>query len=146
MRKDLNNIERKTGFITKIDTYHIWVSISKKSACTSCHAKEFCISTDCKNFEVCLERNGEDYYLGEEIEILAPNKVGFVAIFLAFVIPLLLLLFSIIVFQVFISSSLYLGLFTVSILSVYYLFIYLMRAKLKLVLKMYPQKITNDLQ
>ena len=73
----------------------ISVEIIVSSACSGCHAKSICIPSD-RRQEIITVKNTrqEEYRVGETVELLLETSAGNKAVVLAYVLPLLVLLFG----------------------------------------------------
>lgn len=123
MREDC--IEQK-GIVIKKQEDKITVKIEQKSTCASCHARGACTSLDKKDKEIDIKtKDVENYNIGDELVITISTKLGLKAVFIAFIIPLLLLVIalflSIKIFSLAQSLSAFISLIVVAI---YYFLIY----------------------
>ncbi|PKO99683.1 MAG: hypothetical protein CVU13_03925 [Bacteroidetes bacterium HGW-Bacteroidetes-8] len=120
------------GIITSIDINYITVEILNKSACSSCHAKGVCTLGDVKVKEVDVENTGFDTYeVGEKVNLLLKKTLGYRALWLSYLIPLLILLVLLISLSTVGFSELAVGLSIIGAISLYYIIIWLFRDKLK---------------
>ena len=108
------------GTVQKADNNSVIVCISAASACSACHAKGACILSDKK--EKIIEVMGKyDVKPGDTVTILMKRSMGYAALFLAYLLPLITV---IIVLSVLISINtpeLLAGLTSLAILIPYYL-------------------------
>ena len=123
MREDC--IEQK-GIVIKKQEDKITVKIEQKSTCASCHARGACTSLDKKDKEIDIKtKDVENYNIGDELVITISTKLGLKAVFIAFIIPLLLLVIalflSIKIFSLAQSLSAFISLIVVAI---YYFLLY----------------------
>lgn len=123
-------IEHK-GIIEKISGNQITVRIIQKSACSACHAKGACMAADSKEKLVNVSDSSGLYYEKELVVIEGKESIGYKAVLLAFAIPLIILITSLI------STSIYLdfnetkaALFSIISLAPYYFILYLFRNKM----------------
>lgn len=119
------------GIIERIEGNSVFVRIIQQSACAGCHAKSMCSAAESKVklIEV-IDYSGE-YHVNEEVIICGQSSLGLQAVFLAFVVPLVIVIGVIITgLQSGWSEgrSAFFGLLT---LVPYYGVLYLMRDKLK---------------
>ncbi len=120
------------GIITAIDIDYITVEILNKSACSSCHAKSVCILGDVKVKEVDVENTGFDTYeVGEKVNLLLKRTLGYRALWLSYLIPLIIFLVLLISLSNVGLSELVVGLSIIGSISLYYIVIWLFRDKLK---------------
>ncbi len=123
MREDC--IEQK-GIVIKKQEDKITVKIEQKSTCASCHARGACTSLDKKDKEIDIKtKDVENYNIGDELIITISTKLGLKAVFIAFIIPLLLLVIalflSIKIFSLAQSLSAFISLIVVAL---YYFLLY----------------------
>jgi sigma-E factor negative regulatory protein RseC len=120
------------GIITAIDIDYITVEIINKSACSSCHAKGVCTLGDVKVKEVDVENTGyQTYQVGEKVNLLLKRTLGYRALWLSYLVPLLILLVLLISLSTVGFSELAVGLSIIGAISLYYIIIWLFRDKLK---------------
>ena len=50
-------IERRIGIVRAVRPGEVIVRIQQQSACTGCHAKEFCCSTDCADRDITIRKD-----------------------------------------------------------------------------------------
>lgn len=90
-------IERRAGVVRTIRPGEVVVRIQQQSACTGCHAKEFCCSTDCADRDITIRTEQTNYQVGEAVVIEGKDSIGRLAVFLTFVVPLILFVSALIV-------------------------------------------------
>lgn len=139
---------RREGVVVSLSPGYVTVRIQQQSACAGCHARSWCVSSECAERELRLKTSGRTFALGEVVTITAEERVGRLAVVLAFVLPLLLLLGSLITMQAFLPQ-LSEGLQVVStlgLLSLYYLVLYAFREHLgkRLRLEVHPHSPAHD--
>lgn len=86
------HVQKREGVVCEINQGDVVVRLQQLSACTGCHAKEFCCSTDCAERYLRVPRQGETYEIGEKVLILGEDRLGRLAVFLSFVLPIFVLL------------------------------------------------------
>ena len=84
--------ERRSGVVVAVTPTEVTVKIQQLSACTGCHAKEFCTTADSQDRLLKIPTQGRHYELGQAVLVEARDSIGRRAILLAFLLPLLLLL------------------------------------------------------
>ena len=119
------------GRVIAIDQGCISVEFINKSACASCHAKSVCMASDEKIKVIQVENSMEyaDYNVGDIVNILLRKKMGFKAVWLFYVIPLLILMVLLLSLSALKTNELIIGAVIVALLSSYYFVIYLCRDK-----------------
>jgi sigma-E factor negative regulatory protein RseC len=124
-------IEHK-GVILSINPEIISVEILNKSACSSCSSKSACFLGEVEAKVVQIENSGYCFFEeGEEVNVILKRSLGFKALWLSYLVPLIILIVTLVI-----SSKLKLnepvtGLAIIGAIALYYLIIYLLRNKLK---------------
>lgn len=121
-----------SGIIKDIRGNEIQVSIINKSSCASCNLKGSCSVSDIqeKIIDVFVS-NPDDYSLGEGVDVYYKQSLGFRALFLGYLLPFIIMLFSMIIMVSLSDNELLAGLVSLSSLIPYYLLVYLTRNKIK---------------
>lgn len=87
-----------TGKIESINGQHVVVRIVQTSACLHCKIAAHCNSAESKEKLVDVwTRNAEQYAVGQEVDVIMSGKLGLKAVFLAFVLPVIIALAAIMV-------------------------------------------------
>ena len=87
-------VEQK-GIVIKKQEDKVIVKIEQKSTCSSCHARGACTSLDKKDKEIEIKtKDTQNYNIGDEVIITISTKLGMKAVFIAFVLPLILLVIA----------------------------------------------------
>ncbi len=89
-------IERRMGIVRAVRPGEVIVRIQQQSACTGCHAKEFCCSTDCADRDITIRKDIPHLQVGDTVVVEGRDSIGRIAVFLSFVIPILLFLSTLI--------------------------------------------------
>ena len=117
-----------------VDKDYISVEIVNKSACAACHAKGVCGASDeaVKVVEVAQDITTltEDYQVGETVNVVMSSAMGTQAIWLAYVVPLLVLMLSILVFSLCGAGEVLMGLGSLGAVALYYLGVFFYRKKI----------------
>jgi sigma-E factor negative regulatory protein RseC len=95
------------------------VRIVQTSACASCKAKAMCASAESVEKEIDAVSDGL-LAIGDEAEVLVAEKIGWKAIFLAYILPFVVLLGSVLVLNEFIKEELA-GTIALCAMGVYYI-------------------------
>ena len=108
------------------------VAIEQHSACSECHAAGLCTLSDVveKAVEV-PTRPFAAYNVGDEVEVVLKASMGFKAVWLAYFIPLIVLLAVILLLAWMGVGEVAAGLSGIGAVTVYYLLLWLFRGKLK---------------
>lgn len=123
MREDC--VEQK-GIVIKKQENKVVVKIEQKSTCSSCHARGACTSLDKKDKEIEIKsKDIANYNIGDEVIITISTKLGMKAVFIAFVLPLILIVVALFLsIKLFTLSQSLSALISLVVLSAYYFFLY----------------------
>jgi len=119
------------GIIERIEYPFIFVRILQQSACSGCHAKSACTAADSQIKTIEIEDYSGNFQENEKVNICGKYTTGLQAVLLAFILPLLLILFSLIIGNSLTNNEMVIGMVSFIILFPYYSIIYLIRNKLK---------------
>lgn len=120
------------GIIESINEDKVSVRILAKSACSSCHAKGACTMADVEEKIVEIENDHSiSLSTGEQVMVTMEESLGRKAVLLGYVLPLIVLLVSIVVFLSLMKHEGLAALLSLMMLVPYYLALYLFRKKLR---------------
>ena len=120
------------GRIVSITPEVTTVEIVSESACAACHAKGLCSLGDSKVKQVELPTRGWDNYsVGQEVSVVLRATMGHKAVWLAYVVPLIILVAVLLGILSAGGSELSAGLGAIGAVAVYYGVIWLMRERLR---------------
>ena len=135
-----NRVEHE-GRIVGISEDYINVEIVNKSACAACHAKAVCAASDqsIKYIEIphSIDTLARDYKVGDEVNVVMKSSLDLKAIWIAYVIPLIVLVSGVLVLSAFHLPELYVGAGALGLIAVYYLGVFLFRNKLSKIFTFY---------
>ena len=125
------DIIKHRGIVEKVEGAHVVVRIVQTSACAACSAKGLCNASESKEKQIDVYEAGASYRIGEEVVLCGSTSMGMRAVFLAFGIPMLLLLVALFVtMRVTDGDALVSSLVALFAVVPYYLVIYFMKDKL----------------
>ena len=125
------DIIKHRGIVEKVEGSHVVVRIVQTSACSSCSAKGLCNASESKEKQIDVYEVNASYQIGEEVVLCGTTSMGMRAVFLAFGIPMLLLLVALFVtMRVTDGDALVSSLVALFAVVPYYLVIYFMKDKL----------------
>ena len=125
------DIIKHRGIVEKVEGSHIVVRIVQTSACAACSAKGLCNASESKEKQIDVYEVNASYRIGEEVVLCGTTSMGMRAVFLAFGIPMLLLLVALFVtMRVTDGDALVSSLVALFAVVPYYLVIYFMKDKL----------------
>ena len=108
------------------------VEIVSESACGACHARGLCSVSESAVKEITVPTSGwNDLKPGDEVNVNLKASMGHKAVWLAYVIPLVILMTFIVGFTEAGFSELVCGLSGIGAVVVYYFFLWLFRKKLQ---------------
>ena len=128
--------------VKEVTDTSVVVSIINQSACSTCHANGACTVADVQEKEIEILPNGRNYKAGEEITVLLKESQGFQALFYGYVLPFLLVLFTLIITSAVTNNEFLAGLLSLGILIPYYITLYFLRDNLKKVFKFEVEEIS----
>jgi sigma-E factor negative regulatory protein RseC len=125
------DIIKHRGIVEKVEGSHVVVRIVQTSACAACSAKGLCNASESKEKQIDVYEVNASYRIGEEVVLCGTTSMGMRAVFLAFGIPMLLLLVALFVtMRVTDGDALVSSLVALFAVVPYYLVIYFMKDKL----------------
>ena len=121
-----------SGKIVSIDPDFTTVEIVVDSACASCHAKSLCGMSEEQDKLISLPTDPyADHAVGDEVKVCTKMSMGLKAVWISYVVPLMILMILILSLSSVIGNEVYTGLLSIAGVGVYYLVIWLLRAKLQ---------------
>ena len=127
-----NNTIKHLGIVENIQGSHLSVRIVQTSACAACSAKGHCSSADSKDKIIdIIDTAASSYRVGEKVMVIGETSMGMMAVVLAFIIPFILLIFSLFLFMALIENELYAALLSLAVLVPYYYILWLNKTRLK---------------
>lgn len=125
-----NEIVHK-GIIDSIDKSIVKVSIMAISACASCKAKGMCGTSEMQEKIIEIHNNKQTYSIGEHVEVILHQGLGFKALFLGYIMPFIVLFLTLIITLLVSKSEGLAGFLSIIILIPYYIILYRLKDKLK---------------
>ena len=120
------------GRIVEINPEFTTVEILSSSACASCHAKGLCgMSEEEKKLIMVPTDPYTVYEEGEIVDVMTKKSMGLKAVWISYVIPLLILLILILSLSPVIGNEAYKGLAAIGGVALYYFVIWLIRDRLE---------------
>lgn len=133
------------GRVIDISEDVISVEIINKSACATCHAKGVCAASEesVRVVEVpyTISTLVEEYNVGDKVNVILAPSLGIKAVWICYVVPLIVLLASILIFSKAGFSELATGLWSLAVLALYYFGVFLFRKKIS---KIFTFSITKS--
>lgn len=119
------------GVVERVDNQVVRVGFVSHAACSSCQVKGACSLSEVENKFVEVRATDTNYEVGESVRILLEQKLGFKALWYAYVLPLLVLLTTLFISIGITGREGFSGLLSIGILAPYYGILFLFRARLK---------------
>ena len=125
-----NNITHKAKVIEMTPDFTT-VEILVNSACSECHAKGLCGMSETQEKVISLPTDPyASYNVGDEVVLCTKMSMGMKAVWISYVIPLIILMILILSLSSVFDSEVVTGLASVGGVAVYYLMIWLLRDRL----------------
>ena len=119
------------GTVTEMTPEFTTVRIISTSACAACHAKGVCGVSEEKVKEISVPTDPyATWKPGDEVRVMLRQSMGLKAVWLSYVIPLVILMILILTLSAVSVHEIYVGLVSVGVVAVYYLVLYLLRDRL----------------
>ena len=120
-----------TGEIIDITPDFTTVKIIASSACSGCHAKSLCGMSEDQEKVIMLPTDPyATYNVGDHVQIATKMSMGMKAVWISYVIPLMVLMILILSLSAVFESEVLTGLASVGGVALYYLEIWLIRDRL----------------
>ena len=136
---------RHQGVVNSIEKHKVFVKITQKAACSDCHAKSVCLSSDRKEKIIEVSDDSGLFTLNEEVIVSVQSSMGIFAVALAFVVPLVLVTATIITGITISGDEAKSGLIGLSVLIPYYTLLYMFRNKIDKKIVFSLSKINSDI-
>jgi len=127
---DKKSCTSRQGVIVALNGNQARVQFINESACASCHAKAACGMGDMKRYEIdALVVDGEILHVGDHVSVSVRNEQGYLALFLGYGLPFLLLMVGLVIFNLLGFSELVMALSLLATLALYYVILYSSRRR-----------------
>ena len=137
----MSEIIEHSGIIHNIQVKHIQVQIVQMSACSSCHAKGACSASDMDDKLIDVETDRDDFKVGEPVILYGQSSMGLLAVLLAFVLPFLLMLATLLLLKSYTDNEAISGSIALATMLPYYFVLSRFNNKLKSKLKFHVKKL-----
>jgi sigma-E factor negative regulatory protein RseC len=129
-----------SGKIVDITPEFITVEILSESACASCHAAGLCGISEAKTKAVQVPATLDGWQIGEEVDVCLRRSMGHKAVWIAYVIPLLVVMAVLLGLLAAGVAEVSAGLAAIAAAALYYLVVYLFRDALRKEYSFYIKK------
>lgn len=123
-------IEHK-GIVEEIVQNKVRVKFLAVSACASCHAKGACSAADMEDKHVDVYDFSGDFKIGDQVNVIMSQGLGFRALLFGYVYPFLIVLFTLIILTSLGTHELSAGIAALSTLIPYYIILNISKNKLR---------------
>lgn len=122
-------IIKHDGVVQETGDKSVFVKITSVHACSGCHAEGSCSMTGKE--EKLVEVTGKyDLNTGDAVTVLMQRSMGYSAVFLGYVLPLIFVIIALVILVSFSVPELTAGLLSFSVLAIYYLLMYVFRSRI----------------
>jgi len=128
------------GFISKINSDSVVVTLEPNIQCEACHVKGTCGVSDTSTKQVEVPISNNVYRINQQVDVILKKALGLKAVFWAYVFPFILM-FSTLILASFFVEEWIAGLMSLLIIMPYYLVLYLLKSTLKSAFKVSILKI-----
>ncbi|MDR2040036.1 MAG: SoxR reducing system RseC family protein [Bacteroidales bacterium] len=118
------------GTVASLSGNTMIVRIVASSACSSCAAKSYCVPSENKDKEICVEGFSGDFVLGEKVCVTMHQSKGMKALLFGYILPFFLVVVTLMITYSVTGNELISGLLALLILIPYYLFIKLFNSRM----------------
>lgn len=135
------------GIVEDIKGQAVQVRIQQASACDLCHAKSICSSADTKEKIVEVRAAEGSVAVGDKVMVEGAASMGMKAVFLAYVLPLVLLILVMVLCLTLIApgNEVVAALVSLGILLPYAFLLYLLKDKLNKKFRFEIRSLMNDI-
>ena len=121
-----NTIEHK-GIVIEADNSRVLVQVRVEEACGACNSKGSCQVAGSPNKTYEFKNPVGQYKIGETVNLVLKKSLGYRAVFLAYVLPLILVLSSLFILSNFVKNEGILIGVIFGTLIIYFFILYLLR-------------------
>jgi sigma-E factor negative regulatory protein RseC len=126
---DISGTINHSGIVKKVDEKSVIVSITSVSACSGCHAEDSCTLSG-KEEKIIEVRGKYNVKTGDSVTIIMQQSMGYAAVFLGYIIPLITVIAVLITMISLEVPELIAGLSSIAILIPYYTILFFFRKRL----------------
>jgi sigma-E factor negative regulatory protein RseC len=129
MKPDSHITIQHNGIVKNVDNSSVQVGISSSPACSGCHAEGYC-GISGKEEKIVDIKGKYDVSPGDNVTIMMEQSTGYKAVVLSYLIPLVIIIFCLVILNLFSINELTAGLISILLLVPYFLSLYLFRKKI----------------
>ncbi|MDR2651654.1 MAG: SoxR reducing system RseC family protein [Prevotellaceae bacterium] len=140
----MSKLIKHTGVVSQIIDNDIIVDIERSSACATCESKSVCSTLDTQTQQIKISDDNYNLKVGDTVNVVSERSYSMYAVVLAFVVPLLLLMSTIIVLiEVLGVDEGISALAAIAVIAVYYVIVHFFDYKIKTKIKFRIEKQIN---
>ena len=117
------------GIVENVSSDSVDIRIASEAACSGCHAEGFCSLTG-KEHKIIHVEGKYKVEEGDTVSVVISESTGYKAVFLGYLLPLLILIISLVLFISFSVREIFAGLFSIGVLVPYFLILYFFRERI----------------
>lgn len=121
---------RQSATVIRVDAAEIEVEVCRPEACAACKAKSVCSEGGGEGKRMTLVNDGQGYRVGEQIQLVMRRSAGLKAVVIAYLVPVVLVVAALLIFQATPMSDTTAALLTLGILVLYFVIIRLLRERI----------------
>jgi len=118
------------GIVEDREGSRVRVKITGDAACSGCHARGACSISEEKEKSLTLPLRGTNFHVGDRVQVILAQSLGFRALFLGYILPFLLVLTTLLIISGISDNELLSGLASLSVLLPYYIALWLLRDRI----------------
>jgi positive regulator of sigma E activity len=119
------------GIVQEVRDDNITISFISQPACSSCNLKNSCTLADSEVRNLEIISQGNNYHIGEKVNVVLSQSNGFRAVFLGYILPLIIVCLSLVLLLKLTNNEALAGLVSIAMLIPYYLILWLLRGVIK---------------
>jgi sigma-E factor negative regulatory protein RseC len=119
------------GIVQAVRDSNITVSFITQPACSSCSVKNSCTLADSEVRNIEIPAHDKAFQVGEKVNVVLSRTRGFHAVFLGYLLPMVLVFASLAISLKVTNNEAFAGLVSISLLIPYYLILWLLRGVIK---------------
>ncbi|HOY10102.1 MAG TPA: SoxR reducing system RseC family protein [Candidatus Omnitrophota bacterium] len=124
------NVEHQ-GVVKELKGRDVFVELMRTSACGSCESRQHCGAAETQHQILVFSDHQEDFTVGEEVNIVLEQAKGFKALVLAYLLPLGIVVFSLLILSRMTTREYLVGGGALLMLVPYYVILHVLSPRLK---------------
>ncbi len=117
------------GIVEKVSSDSVDIRIASEAACSGCHAEGFC-SLSGKEHKIIHVSGKFKVEEGDTVSVVISESTGYKAVFLGYLMPLLILIISLVILTSFSVKEIFAGLVSIGVLVPYFLILYFFKERI----------------